>query len=140
MLVTIQVVLVCVVLVQGGSLACIGFPGLGDAIHTHHRYHTTNICHNVVLGSYWLTTSLYLIVPGLGGPSQSLVTSQSYLAFYKYIMPDPAEEAGARASNIQVFHGKVTNMKTLKHSKAGPPSLWRGPTRVYRKWIRLQQY
>ena len=53
-------------------------PGLGDATHTHHRYQTTNICHNVVLGSYWLTTSLYSIVPGLGGPSQSLVTSQGY--------------------------------------------------------------
>ena len=102
MLVTIQLVLVYVVLVQGGSLASIGLSGLGDATHTHHRHHTTNICHKVVLGSYWLTTSLYSIVPGLGGPSQSLVTSQSYLAFYKYIMPNPAEEEGARASNIQL--------------------------------------
>ena len=102
MLVTIQLVLVCVVLVQGGSLASIGLSGLGDAAHTHHRYHTANICHNVVLGSYWLTTSLYSIVPGLDGPSQSLVTSQSYLAFNKYIMPNPAEEEGARASNIQL--------------------------------------
>ena len=128
MLVTIQLVLVCVVLVQGGSLACIGFPGLGDATHTHHRYHTTNICHNVVFGSYWLTTSLYSTVPGLGGPSQSLVTSHSYLALYKHIMLDPAEEAGARASNIQLvikypsFSWEGTNMKTLKHSKAGPLS------------------
>ena len=124
MLVTIQLVLVYVVLVQGGSLACIGFSGLGDATHTHHRYHTTNICHNVVLGSYWLTTSLYSIVPGLGGPSQSLVTSQSYLAFYKYIMPDPAEEAGARASNIQLVikypsfsweGNQYENFKTFKN-------------------------
>ena len=81
MLVTIQLVLVCVVLVQGRSLACIGFPGLGDATHAHHRYHTTNICHNVVLGSYWLTASLYSIVPGLGGPSQSLVTSKGIWHF-----------------------------------------------------------
>ena len=44
---------------------------------------------------------MYSSVPDLGGPSQSLVTSQSYLAFYKYIMPNPAEEEGARASNIQ---------------------------------------
>ena len=43
MLVTIQLVLVYVVLVQGGSLASIGLPGLGDAAHTHHRYHTTNM-------------------------------------------------------------------------------------------------
>ena len=102
MLVTIQLVLVYVVLVQGGSLASIGLSGLGDATYIHHRYHTTNICHNVVLGSHWLITSLYSVVPSLGGPSQSLVTSQSYLAFYEYIMPNPAEEEGARASNIQL--------------------------------------
>ena len=102
MLVTVQLVLFCVVAVPGGSLPCIRFPGLGDATHTYHTYHTTNICHNVVLGSYWSITSLYSLVPSLGGPSQSLVTSQSYLAFYKYIMPNPAEEEGARASNIQL--------------------------------------
>ena len=102
MLVTIQLVLLCVVAVPGGSFACIRFPRLGDATHTHHTYHTTNICHNVVLGSYWSITSLYSIVPSLGEPSQSLVTSQSYLTFYKFIMPNPAEEEGARASNIQL--------------------------------------
>ena len=90
MLVAIQLVLVCVVLVKGGFLANTGLSGLGDATHTHHKYHTTNICHNVVLGSHWLTTSLYSIVPSLGGPSQSLVTSQSYLASYKDIMPKPS--------------------------------------------------
>ena len=124
MLVTIQLVLVYVVLVQGGSLLSIGLSGLGDATHTHHRYHTTNICHNVVLGSYCLTTSLYSIVPGLGGPSQSLVTSQSYLAFYKHIMPNPAEEEGARASNIQLVikypsfsweGNQYENFKTFKN-------------------------
>ena len=60
------------------------------------------MCHNVVLGSYWSITSLYSLVPNLGGLSQSLVTSQSYLAFYKHIMPNPAKEEGARASNIQL--------------------------------------
>ena len=102
MLVTIQLVLACVVLVQRGSLVSIGLSGFGDATHTHHRHHTANTCHNVVLGSYWLTTSLYSIVRSLGGPSLSLVTSQSYLAFYKYIMPNLAEEEGVRASNIQL--------------------------------------
>ena len=102
MLVTIQLVLVCIVLVQGGSLANTGLSGFGDATHTHHRYHTTNICHNVVLGSHWLITSLYSIVPHLGEPSQSLVTSQRHLASYKDNMPGPAEEEGARASNIQL--------------------------------------
>ena len=146
MLVTIQLVLLCVVAVPRESFPCIRFPGLGDATHTHHTYHTTNICHNVVLGSYWSITSLYSIVPSLGEPSQPLVTSQSYLAFYKYIMPNPAEEEGARASNIQlvikyqVFLGKVINMRTLKHSKIGPPSSWRSPTRMYKKWTRLQLY
>ena len=124
MLVTIQLVLLCVVAVLGGSLACIRFPGLGDATHTHHTYHTTNICHNVVLGSYWSITSLYSHVPSLGEPSQSLVTSQSYLAFYKYIMPNPAEEEGARASNIQLVikypsfsweGNQYENFKTFKN-------------------------
>ena len=124
MLVTIQLVLVCVVLVQRGSPVSIGLSGFGDATHTHHRYHTTNTCHNVVPGSYWLTTSLYSIVPSLGGPSLSLVTSQSYLAFYKYIMPNPAEEEGARASNIQLVikypsfsweGNQYENFKTFKN-------------------------
>ena len=124
MLVTIQLVLLCIVAVPGGSFPCISFPGLGDATHTHHTYHTTNICHYVVLGSYWSITSLYSIVPSLGEPSQSLVTSQSYLAFYKYIMPNPAEEEGARASNIQLVikypsfsweGNQYENFKTFKN-------------------------
>ena len=102
MLTAIHLVLLCVVAVPGGSFPCIRFLGLGDATHTHHTYHTTNICHNIVIGSHWLTTSLYSIVPSLGEPSYSLVTSQSYLALYKYIMVNPAEEEGARASNIQL--------------------------------------
>ena len=133
MLVTIQLVLVCVVLVQRGSLVSIGFSGLGDATHTHHRYHTTNICHNVVLGSYWLTTSLYSIVPGLGGPSQSLVTSQSYLALSKHIMPGPAEEAGTRASNIQLvikypsFSWEGNQYENFKTFKSRTTILMEGP-------------
>ena len=102
MITAIHLVLLCVVAVPGGSFPYIRFLGLGDATHTHHTYHTTNICHNVVLRSHWLIASLYSIVQSLGGPSQSLVTSQSYLAFYKHIMPNPAEEEGARASNIQL--------------------------------------
>ena len=91
---------------------------------THITHHTTNICHNVVLGSYWSITSLYSIVPSLGEPSQSLVTSQSYLAFYKYIIPNPAEEEGARASNIQLVikyssfsweGNQYENFKTFKN-------------------------
>ena len=146
MLVTIQLVLVCVVLVQGGCLVYTGLPGLGDATHTHHRYHNTNICHNVVLGSYWLTTRLYSIVPGLGGSSHSPVTSQSYLAFYKHIMPDPAEGAGARASNIQLvikypsFSWEGNQYENFKTFKSGTTILMEGPTRVYKKWIRLQLY
>ena len=124
MLVTIQLVLVCVVLVQGGSLVSIGLSGFGDATHIHHRHHTTNICHNVVLGSHWSITSLHSIVPSLGEPSLSLVTSQSYLASYKYIMPNPAEEEGARASNIQLVikypsfsweGNQYENFKTFKN-------------------------
>ena len=124
MLVAIQLVLVCVVLVQGGFLANIGLSGLGDATHIHHRHHTTNICHNVVLGSHWLITSLYSIVPSLGEPSQSLVTSHSYLVSYKGIMPNPAEEEGARASNIQLVikypsfsweGNQYENFKTFKN-------------------------
>ena len=130
---SIQLVLVYVVLVQGGSLTGIGLSGLGDATHTHHRYHTTNICHNVVLGSYWLTTSLYSIVPGLGGPSQSLVTSQSYLAFYISIMPNPAEEEGARASNIQLvikypsFSWEGNQYENFKTFKSRTTILMEGP-------------
>ena len=133
MLVTIQLVLVCVVLVLGGSLACIGFPGLGDTTHTHHTCHTTNICHKVVLGSYWLTTSLYSIVPDLSGPSQSLVTLQSYLAFYKNIMPNPAEEEGARASNIQLvikypsFSWEGNQYENFKTFKSRTTILMEGP-------------
>ena len=124
MLVTIQLVLLCVVAVSGGSLACIRFPGLGDATHTHHTYHSANICHNVVLGSYWSITSLYSIVPSLGEPSHSLITSYSYLAFSKDNMPNPADEEGARASNIQLVikypsfsweGNQYENFKTFKN-------------------------
>ena len=126
-----------------GSLACIRFPGLGDATHTHHTYHTTSICHNVVLGSYWSITSLYSIVPSLGEPSQSLVTSQSYLALYKYIMPNPAEEEGARASNIQLvikypsFSWEGNQYENFKTFKNRTTILMEGP---YKKWTRLQLY
>ena len=124
MLVTIQLVLLCVVAVPGGSLACIRFPRLGGAYHT---YHTTSICHtyhNVVLGSYYTFASLHSIVPSLGEPSYSLVTSLGYLALNKYIMPNPAEEEGTRASNIQLIikypsfsweGNQYENFKTFKN-------------------------
>ena len=96
----------CVVAVPGGSFPCIRFLGLGDVTHIHHTYHTTNtshkICHNVVLGYHWLTANLYSIVPSLGEPSQSQVTSHYMLALLFDNMPDPAEEEGARTSNIQL--------------------------------------
>ena len=102
MLVTIQLVLLCVVAVPGGSPACIRFPKLVGAYHTYHTTSTCHTYHNVVLGSYYSFVSLYSIVPSLGEPSYSLVTSLSYLALNKDIMPNPAEEEGARASNIQL--------------------------------------
>ena len=147
MITAIHLVLLCVVAVPGGSFPYIRFLGLGDATHTHHTYHTTNICHNVVLQSHWLIASLYSIVPSLGGPSQSLVTSQSYLAFYKHIMPliqlkrkVPGHLTYNLSLSIQVFPGKEINMRTLGHSKIELASSWRGPIRVYKKWTRLQPY
>ena len=107
-----------------GSSPSIRFPGLGGATHTHHTYHTTNTSHNVVLGSHWLTVSLYSIVPGLGEPSQSLVTSDCMLALLFGNMPDLAEEEGARASNIQLVikypsfsweGNQYENFKTFKN-------------------------
>ena len=123
MLTSICLVLLCVVAVPGGSLPCIRFPGLGGETHTHHTYHTTNISHNVVLGSHWLTASLYSIVPSLGEPSYSLVISCSCLVLSIDKMPNPADEEGARASNIQLvikYHtlswegNKYKNFKTFK--------------------------
>ena len=133
MLVTIQLVLVCFVLVQGGFLSCIGLPGLSDATHTHHTDHTANICHSVVLGSYWLATGLHSIVPVLGGPSQLLVTSQSSKAFHKHIMPATAEEEGARASNIQLvikypsFSPEGNQYENFKTFKSRTTILMEGP-------------
>ena len=136
MLVTIQLVLVCVVLVPGGSFPCIGFPGLGDGSHIHHSYHTTIICHTVVHGSYWFPSGLYLFVQGLGGPSQSLATSQRYLALDIDIMPDPPEEVeGARASNIQLvikypsFSWEGNQYENFKTFKSRTTILMEGPYR-----------
>ena len=97
MLIFICLVLLCVVAVPGGLNHALD--SLDWVVkHIHHRYHTTNILHNVVLGSHWLITSLYSIIPSLGEPSQSLVNSHCIIGN----MPDPpvAEEEGARAFNI----------------------------------------
>ena len=133
MLTSICLVLLCVVAVSGGSLPCIRFPGLGGETHTHHTYHTTNISHNVVLGSYWLTASLYSIVPSLGEPSYSLVTSCSCLVLSIDKMSNPADEEGAKASNIQLvikyptFSWEGNQYQNFKTFKSRTTILMEGP-------------
>ena len=85
------------------------------------------------LGSYWSITSLYSIVPSLGEPSYSLVTSLSYLALNKDIIPNPAEEEGARASNIQLvikypsFSWEGNQYENFKTFKSRTTILMEGP-------------
>ena len=49
-----------------------------------------------------LANSLYSIAPSLGEPSHTLVISVCMFALLFDNMPNPAEEQGARASNIQL--------------------------------------
>ena len=127
MLTFICLLFLSVVAVPGGSYPSIRFPGLGGethTYHTYHTYHTTNTSHNIVLGSHWPTASLYSLVPSLGEPSHSLASSDCMLALVFGNMPDPAEEEGARASNIQLVikypsfsweGNQYENFKTFKN-------------------------
>ena len=149
MLTFIWLVLLCVVAVPWGSQVATRFPGLEGATHPTHTTHTYHICHTKTTcynGSHWSKTSLYSFATSLGEPSHSLVTSVCMLALLFENMPDPAEDEGARASNIQLvikypsFSWEGNQYENFRTFKIGPPSSWRGPTRMYKKWTRLQLY